>query len=338
MAKPKILIVGCGAVGLSQGYHLQAGAEIIYLVRPNRSSAFAPPKSLYDYKTDRLHTFSDYRVIESTTEVASEEFYCVFDTLDGHAAQSESGIKTLKSVGDLVRGSSKTFVVYDAIGADIEQHYANTMGIPKTRLVFALSMFAHQPTSLISAPPSANRELIAQADMLYSTINANVGLAVVNKNAELTRLLEAVYNQNGRVIIQRQPAIVGDLVMLAMVQLMVWNIEGWAPWPHLQNSGESWTLLLRAQKEILALPRFGWTGWILSWFMGSWITAKSIETPIKGALPLSFHEFNAFHHGNKVVKQDIEVLEQLVVEGEKAKVKMVALQEVCRQARKTLEK
>ncbi|KAF2438949.1 ketopantoate reductase ApbA/PanE domain-containing protein [Karstenula rhodostoma CBS 690.94] len=338
MATPKILIVGCGAVGLSQGFHLAAGAEITYLVRPGRSGAFEPPKRLYDYKTDKLHTFENYRVIESTTEVTGEEFYCVFDTLDGRTAQSEGGVATLKSVGDLIRNVPKTFVIYDAVGADIEQHYASTMGIPKERLVLAFSMLAHQPTPMISVPPSANRDLVAQADMLYSHLGADAGLAIVNKNVELTKKTEAVYNQNGRLKIQRQPAIVGDMVMLVIVQLVVWHIEDWPECSRLSSSGESWALLIRAQKEILSLPRFGWTGWVLSWLIGSWATAKMIESPAKGALPLAYHEFNAFHHGNKVVQQDVMALEDLVAQGEKAKVKMVALQEICRQARKKLEK
>ncbi|KAL5377450.1 hypothetical protein DPSP01_009788 [Paraphaeosphaeria sporulosa] len=338
MPTPKVLIVGCGAVGLSQGFHLSTGAEITYLVRPGRSAAFTPPKRLYDYKTDKLHTFENYRVIESTTDVAGEEFYCVFDTLDGHTAQSEGGVATLKSVGDLIRNAPKTFVIYDAVGADIEQHYASTMGISKERLVLAFSMLAHQPTPMISIPPTANRDLVAQADMLYSHLGADGGLAVVNKNGELTKKIEAVYNQNGRLKIQRQPAIVGDIVMIAMVQLVVWHIEGWPEWSRLPRSGESWTLLIRAQKEILSLPRFGWTGWILSWFLGSWVTAKMIEFPAKGASPLAYHEFNAFHHGGKVVQQDVQALEDLVAQGEKAKVKMDATQEICRQARKKLEK
>lgn len=336
MAKPKILIVGCGAVGLSQGYHLSAGAEITYLVRPGRSGAFAAPKRLYDYKTDKLHTFENYRVIESTLEVAGEEFYCVFDTLDGHTAQSEGGVATIKSVGDLIRKYPKTFVVYDAVGADIEQHYASTMGIPKSRLVFGISMLAHQPSTMISVPPTATPELVAQANLLYSSFGADTGLVIINKDVELTKLMEAVYNQNGRLKIQRQPVIVGDLVMLGMVQLVVWHIEDWVAWPRLREARDSWALLIRAEKEILSLPRYGWTGWVLSWFIGSWATAKMIETPANDAWPLAYHEFNAFHHGNKVVKQDVQGLEELLAEGEKAKLKMPALEEICRQARKKL--
>lgn len=62
-----------------------------------------------------------------------------------------------------------------------------------------------------------------------------------------------------------------------------------------------------------------------------------IEAPFKGGTPLPYHEFNAFHHGSIVVEQDIELLEGLVAEGERAKMKMPALNEICRRARKKLE-
>lgn len=77
MARPKILIVGCGAVGMTQGYILSSGADITYLVRPGRTSAFKGPKKLYDYKENALHTFDNYRLIESPSDVADEEFFCV---------------------------------------------------------------------------------------------------------------------------------------------------------------------------------------------------------------------------------------------------------------------
>lgn len=125
--------------------------------------------------------------------------------------------------------------------------------------------------------------------------------------------------------------------MLGAVQFVVWHIEGWVAWPRLQSTGEAWTLLIQAQTEILSLRQFEWTGWTLSWFIGSWVTWKMIESPVKGALPLAYHQFNAFHHGNKVIKQDVEVLEELIMEGEKANVMMPALKVRCSQARKSME-
>lgn len=330
MPKPKILIVGCGAVGLVQGYHLSSGADITYLVRPGRRPAFTPPKYLYDYKSNALQTFDKYHVIESTSEVSDEEFYCVFDTLDGHTAHSPGGTATLQAVGNLIREYPETFVVYDAVGLDMDDHYAETMGIAKSRLILAFSMLAHQPTPSITIPESADLELVSRADIFYANQPGNVGLIVFNTQKKLARALQEVYDENGALRIQRLPAFVmGWVPLLEMLHVMVWKIDGFQEFEHLRENSELWSLMLRAQKEILDLPRFGWTGWLLSWIIGSWISAEWYKAPAKGVVPLSYREFTAFHHGNKVVKQDVQVLKDVVTEGQKNGRGMGGLQEIC---------
>ena len=228
--------------------------------------------------------------------------------------------------------------MYDAVGLDMEQHYASVMNIDKKRLMLAISMLAHQPTEMISVPPAADRELVAKANLLYAHVGKQAGLTVVGPSPELMKKIESVYLPNGRLKVQRVPAMVGNLMPVVVPQLIAWHLEGWAAWPHLKQSGESWNLLLRAQKEVLNFPRFGWFGKVLSWFMGSWATAKIMEGLDKDAAPLPYHEFNAFHHGGKVILQDVEALEEIVAEGEKAKKEVTALKEMCRRARRTLEK
>lgn len=337
MSKPSILIVGCGAVGLSQGYYLSAGADITYLVRPGRKSAFEAPKHLYSYKDNELHTFSSYRVIESVSEVAGQTFTFIFDTLDGHTAHSESGVATLRAVGDLINENQNKdcFVVYDAIGLDIEHHYARIMRITPSRLLLAASMLAHQPTPQISVPVTASYDLVSNADLLYSYTPPNTGLIVFNTQPVLTKKLEAIYNLNGKLTIQRIPAFVLPwALLLGMLHLVVWNIDDFGPFQRFHKNSELWTLMLRAQSEILNLPRFGWTGWTLSWVLGSWVTKKMNLSLAEGASPLRYEEFIAFHHGAKVVKQDLKTLEDVLGEGEKAGKKMEALREVIKRATK----
>ncbi|KAH7089694.1 ketopantoate reductase ApbA/PanE domain-containing protein [Paraphoma chrysanthemicola] len=334
MSKPKILIVGCGAVGLSHGYHLAAGADITFLVRPGRKPAFQPPKKLYDYKEDALHAFENYRVIESPSEVADEDFLFVFDTLDGHTARSAGGRATLKAVGDLIRDHTETFVLYDAIGLDMEEHYATTMGISKERLILVMSMLAHQPTKVISLPATANTELTAQADMFYV---ANFGdkkvLGVPNTRPKLVKIIGEAYSKHSAYGIRVLPAFVGrSAIMVGMLQLLAASVDGFPPLKGMRANSELWKLLIKGQGEILSLPRFGWGGWLSSWLIGSWVTAKTIEGPVEGAKPLPFYEFNAFHHGAKVIKQDIAVIEEVIAEGEKSKHEMPACREICRRA------
>lgn len=336
MAKPKVLIVGCGAVGLSQGYFLSAGADITYLVRPGRKPAFLPPKTLYSYKDDELYTFSSYRVIEAVSEVEGETFAFVLDTLDGHTARSEGGVATLASVGNLLNApqNASCFLVYDAIGLDIEEHYTRVLRIPQSRIFFAASLLAHQPTPHISVPATASPDLVRKADLLYSYMPPNTGLIVFNTQPALTPKLEAIYNANGKLTIQRVPAWIAPWApLLSMLHLMAWNVDGFGPFAQLRANREVWDLMLRAQTEILCLPRFGWTGWALSFVVGGWATEKINLPLVQGALPMSYEQFNRFHHGGKVVRQDLKTLEDVVRDGEAAGRKMEALREVVRRAR-----
>jgi hypothetical protein len=336
MSKPQILIIGCGAVGLAQGYRLSSGASITYLVRPGRKPAFTPPKRLYDYRENDLYVFDDYRVIESTSEVANEEFIFVFDTLDGHTARSEGGTATLRAVGELIRNTS-AFVVYDAIGLDIEDHYAKSMGISKERLNLACSMLAHQPTTQISIPHTADPALVAKADLLYIGFPDESGLMTFKTRPKLAKTLQEIYAKNGKLHVAIYPHLVASLLGVGMVHLVSWNVDGYRPVPDFYANRPLWNLMIRAQGEILTLPRYGWGGWILSWVLSSsWATKKFMfEKLADGALPMAFHEFNAFHHGGKVVKQDIATLVDLVQDGEKVGRKMEALREVVRLAEET---
>ncbi|KAH7413790.1 hypothetical protein DE146DRAFT_626915 [Phaeosphaeria sp. MPI-PUGE-AT-0046c] len=335
MSRPKVLIVGCGAVGLTHGYILSPSADITFLVRPGRKSAFVAPKHLYDYKEDALRTFSTYRVVESASEVSGETFAFIFDTLDGNTARSESGVATIASVGNLLNEPQNvsSFLLFDAIGLDIDEHYARTARIPVSRLILVMSLLAHQPTPQISVPTTASKDLVEKADMFYVDSMSGVGLIVPNSQPKLIDTLEAIYNVNGKFKIKRIPAIFSPIVVsLAMLHLVVWNIDGFKPFPELRKNTELWGLMMRAQTEILRLPRYGWTGWILSLVMGSWATMQMNMPAVEGAKPMQYHEFNAFHHGGKVAKQDRRILEEILIEGEKAGKKMGGLGEVVRRA------
>ena len=200
-------------------------------------------------------------------------------------------------------------------------------------MTLAGSILAHQPTRMIPLPASADANLADQADILYSYIRGNYGLIVFNLRPKLTKALKEVYNKHEKLRVQVVPGFIGSSgTLLGTLQLVSWGIDGFQPLMHFRKNKEIWNLMLKAQKEILNLPRFGWTGWLLSILIGSWATMKMIDGPVESALPLHYHEFNAYHHGEKVIKQDIRTLEDLVAEGEKAGHKMVALREVCRRA------
>jgi hypothetical protein len=331
MSMPQVLIIGCGAVGLLQGYYLSSGADITNLVCPGRKSAFIGPKQLYSYKDDDLYTFSGYRIVESLDEISGETFAFVLDTLDGDTARSRGGVATITAVGNFLNQKSNKdcFVIYSAIGLDMEAHYARTMRISPNRLVACISMLVHQPTSRISIPAAADKDKVAMADLLFASFEPKAGLLAFNTQPQVIKRLEAVYNVNGVLSVKTIPAFVAPWFMLLnMLHFVTWNVDGWKPFEHFRANTTLWALMIRAQTEILTLPRFGWTRWLLSFGIKSWV-AEKLNTPlIEGAKPMKLEEFNAFHHGGKVAKQDVRTLEDILREGEGAGRKMTALREI----------
>jgi hypothetical protein len=195
-------------------------------------------------------------------------------------------------------------------------------------------MLVHQPTNRISLPKGTKKA--ANADLLFAYLEPKTGFAVFNTQPQLTKKLESVYNANGKLNVQAIPAFVAPWFMLLnMLHFVTWNVDNWTPFERFRANHELWPLMIRARTEILTLPRFGWTGWFLSFFFKSW-AAEKLNTPlIDGAKPMKLEEFNSFHHGGKVVKQDIRTLDDVLKEGEQARCKMTALREIVRKAYET---
>ena len=226
---------------------------------------------------------------------------------------------------------------YDAVGLDMEEYYAETMRLPKERFIMVVSMLAHQPISLISIPPSANHALVAKADILYVPNSGDVGIMALKKRAELARRFKDMYEKNGSLKVQIMPGFLEQAMAVVMMYLVAWKADGFQSLEHLRGNTELWNTILKAQNEILSLKRFGWTGWFLSWVLGSWATYKVMKAPAEGASPMDYREFNAFHHGDKVVRQDVAVLRDLVKEGEGEGKKMEALRGILGRVEAMLE-
>ena len=73
---------------------------------------------------------------------------------------------------------------------------------------------------------------------------------------------------------------------------------------------------------------------MLSFVIRSWAAEKPNTPLVEGAKPMKLEEFNAFHHGGKVAKQDLRTLEDVLREGEDAGRKMNALREIVERAHK----
>jgi hypothetical protein len=137
----------------------------------------------------------------------------------------------------LIRHKPGTFVVYDAIGLDIEQNYTASLGIMKDRLFLVSSMLAHQPTNTIPILASANSSLVTQVDILYSWQPDPVGLLAFNTRPKIIKSFQAVYNKNCEVRVQVAPAFVAPLaIFLGTLHQVVWRMDNFGEFEHLRGS------------------------------------------------------------------------------------------------------
>lgn len=216
--------------------------------------------------------------------------------------------------------------------------YADTMGIPKDRHILALSMLAHQPTTMISFPERAEKGVITQADMLYRPHAGGIGLVVFKSNAHLCKRLSEVYSHDNKLKVLIVPRFLEVFIDLTMVLLAAWFVDGFRPLDRLRTNTMLWELMMNAQRDVLGLPKFGWLGWVLRWLIGSWVTENYLFRPLADPMaPLPMHEFQSFHHGGKVVQQDLKYIMGLVEEGKKVGREMSALEELATRVEKKLK-
>jgi hypothetical protein len=327
---PAVLIVGAGAMGMVLGYYLQrGGTQVCYLVRPGRVPAFAPPRALYCYDDHTLKPFEGYRVVDTVSAAAQESFDYVMVTLDGAASRSDDGTRVIGELGCAIRDRA-TVMTMGGVGVGLREHYLRTTGLPGSRLLnAALGLLAHQVSAKLPVRPPTDPERLAQAIVAYRHFPNRASLMLDSTHAAAARALAGLYGRNGlsRAVVM-PPAMYGVMSNAAFPMLAASQLAGWPSISGLVAQRELWSLSCRAQREIAALPRFGWTGRVLGGVMGTRATAwlhRKIEAQ---CLPLDYQAFNRFHHGGKVHAQDVQVLRNCLAEGRQAGHRMRALGEL----------
>ena len=318
-----ILIVGAGAMGIMSGYHLQlAGAEVTFLVRPKRVEKLSRPQVLYCYDDASLQHFSDYRLLSDVTEVGERSYDYVIVTLDGACSRSAEGTALLNGLGDTVRDTAAV-VIIGGVGLGLRQHCLDALGLDEERVISgALGLLAHQiaPADLPIHPPT-DPDLLGRADMAYRTL-ANGSFAVEDRFPAVAARFKALYDACGV-----SHCDIVDHDQLPVQQAIVFPIfaacelMGWPPAAELTDHKDTWELAVDAVREVISIDEYGTAGQDIS----SESLTQMLAAHEKNTLPLDLNAFNAFHHGGKVARQDLELLQDHVAAGERQDKPMVAL-------------
>ncbi|MFD7705394.1 hypothetical protein [Streptomyces caelestis] len=152
--------------------------------------------------------------------------------------------------------------------------------------------------------PSVDAELLAQADHAFKHLGP-AGFTIDDSSPKLAEAFTAVYSGNGI-----PAATVGPASEMAIgVAILAWGLLDWQPLDDVDPTNEAWQLGVTSTREIQRLSVFGPTG-----------QAAAEQTTPDGLLemfrqmtqlskPLDFAAFNAYHHGGKVNRQDLDFLD-----------------------------
>lgn len=308
-----ILIVGAGAGGLVTGYHFAlSGADVTFYVRPGRMEEMShKPKRLYCYEDHKIKLFDEYATTCDLGEVAASRFDYVLTTLDGHAMHSDEGMALLRDLGDAIQASNAVFVCL-GVAEGIEDFVVEHTGLTIERCLFgSFSLLSHNvPLPGQHFDESIDQEGLASCVFAYTHLGGGkAGLMLTRTNRKLALELAQVYDRSGVSTCTVLPNLrVADCATsLLSPAFVAFIIEGW-PEPEAMYKTDTWQLAQRASMEIVALPRHGFLGKVIAALGGPLnLLARMWNGTANAAAPLDFHAFNKFHHGGKVMAQDIDI-------------------------------
>jgi hypothetical protein len=319
MQSRSVLVVGPGAVGLVVGYHLiAAGVDVTFYVRPQRRADLASDQILYCYDDASLKTLSDYDVVSSAAELGRRRFDFVVLTLDATACRSEAGQGLLRDLGAALRPSS-AILIFCGVGLGLRDDLAAATGLPVRRLVEGtLASLSHQTSAQLPARRPTDPRKVAEAVVAYRHYAGRFGFVLVPKPAAPAKDFARLYNRCGVSKCALLPAlpyrVYSNLFFCYTVTL---ELAGWPEPGDLARERAALSLCRGAMRDILRLRQFGLARWLPGRLLLPGLLLRSFAVMARWTPPLDFTAFNRFHHGGKVLAQDLDVLQTCLREGRK---------------------
>lgn len=319
MSKQRVLIVGAGALGLTCAYHLQlSGAEIGFLVRSHRVEALSRPQRLYSYSDHSLKVLEGFQLFTDGGNLRGQHFDFVLLTMDGATCRSDQGVATLAALGRELASTGVNMII-NGVGIGLYEHVKMTTGFAEANLLEgSMRMFAYQvDRAEMPLPPPTDVELHNGADIAYLNFPDRVGFFMSSRPKKASKAFSRLYNQCGVARCRRMPASVYAMTSNIFFPFTVASeLNGWRGTSALIADEKLWHLCCSAQREILGLKQYGLAGKLASKFVTDIRLEKMMRDFDRDASPMGFTAFNRFHHGSKVLDQDIQILENCVVVGE----------------------
>ncbi|KAI2615344.1 hypothetical protein GGR54DRAFT_632228 [Hypoxylon sp. NC1633] len=322
-SRPRILVVGAGAMGIITGYHLGlAGADVTFLIRPHRSDALNRPQILYCYDDNQLKEYKDYTYITDPSKMIGASYDFIVITVDGASLRNETGLSLMKTIGEAARHTN-TKVVLGCIFIDILSVINGHLDI---------HVYAAKDLKLPPHAP-ADPDLIKKADFAY-TDKMGSGFTVEDTSPAVADEFAKIYNASG--VSRCAVKSVSEYAIGINPKFPIFpacELLGWPKFQDIDIEGELWTLVVASVKEIQELSIHGEPGQQAAHMTTRTGFAASLVAWEKNMLPLDLQAFNCYHHGKKLKVQGREHLEVCISYGEAEGKPMPALRELMRRVR-----
>mmetsp|Transcript_11039 Transcript_11039/g.12760 ORF Transcript_11039/g.12760 Transcript_11039/m.12760 type:complete len:333 (+) Transcript_11039:251-1249(+) len=316
----KILVVGAGAIGLPLGMLLRRNSQnqITFFVRERRAEYLKEhPQLLYSYDTEELYTFSpdNYDVVSNASCDSLSSIECVFVSLPGSVLGTVAG-KHL--IGEIANSVSKRAVFVNlSPGLTTYDDAYRPAGVSSTQFITALPIFLSHDVPMPGQPES---EKFPERD------HAQYGFhMMMSKHRPLMLMGNPLVNTRSIKIVAQAlrladlypikvPASILQPMMTATIMLYVLLHQQGYP-ATLKTNDSDFRMAIRAVGQIFAMH--GLFGYFLSWVFGGFAFRWMHYFDTYHAKPIDAESFIKFHHGDKVRKQNVQLLEQYVKLGKK---------------------
>jgi len=205
------------------------------------------------------------------------------------------------------------------VGIGLYDQVKKCTGLSEDRLLRGtMGMYAYQVGQAeMPLPPPANRQLHDSADIAYYYMPSLRGFMLSSTPARASKGFTALYNRNGYVRCNRVPVKMYEMFTNSYFPFTIaCEIDGWQGTDSLVANRELWQLCCQSQREIMGLRQHGLMGKIAPLFMSNKRWEKMMRDTDDASLPIDATAFNKFHHGGKVLAQDVQVVENCLRAGE----------------------
>lgn len=330
MSKPNVLVVGAGALGTTCAYFLQlAGAKISFLVRPHRVEQMGDSQRLFSYADHDVKLLNDYTLYDHSDQLKGEHFDYILLTLDGATCLSEQGTATIRVLGELF-SDSQTQLIINGVGFELYEFIQKTTGFSSNQLLEGtLASYAYQidrPNTPLPQP--SDRELHDSCDIAFYQFD-QAGFMLANNPRTSAKAFAKLMARSEKMSCRSVPRTLYRMFTSIFFSFSVGSeIDGWRGTPALVDNHELWSLVCESQREIMRLKAFGLIGKLMALITSDKKSAERM-LGVEAAAPLiDLNLFNQFHHGGKVLEQDVQVLENCIAVGSREGDEMNASKEL----------